>query len=428
MKHLLQLLTAVLLALLCHSASADPFTPKPIPSNSVPIYVLQIDTGNGLEEFVAVALIGYCGGDPVNRVDPMGTDYVSVGEGNVVYWVVENVTKTSVIRRVPIGVRTGRNVRIHDGLGGGNLSLEALENKIGYRDFSVMSGTEYSTSKTGSLDSSALIKSSEPATYLGAMQDQLYLLGGITHRAAKQSADSIQSSVVAEQTLLENSPWLGAIRDQPWYVKYPHAYGYSLINTVSGTYLQQQDANTAAYDLGWKGIDDYVSDTRKNAFGAAASATATLAPAGKLQLKPTYSQAPVSGSEWFQKFGERYGAENVQWAQVPVHTGGKTSGVLVTEVGEVRLLSGYTGPTAAMNAGVVPGMNNILKAHVEAHAVSAMRQLNLNEATLYLNKIPCEWGSKNGCLNMLPRMLGEGRKLRVIVPGELDEVFTGVAK
>ncbi len=73
-------------------------------------------------------------------------------------------------------------------------------------------------------------------------------------------------------------------------------------------------------------------------------------------------------------------------------------------------------------------MNWTIRSHVEAHAVSAMRQLGLNDATLYLNRLPCIWRNGNGCNAMLPRMLGEGRQLRVVVPGEMDKVFIGVAK
>lgn len=111
---------------------------------------------------------------------------------------------------------------------------------------------------------------------------------------------------------------------------------------------------------------------------------------------------------------------------MPTYGGGKTQGVLATSVGDIDLLSGYAGPSAAMGRGQVPGMNYHLKAHVEAHAASAMRQLRLNDATLYLNQVPCV-SSRGGCEVMLPRMLGEGRQLRVVVPGQLDRVYNGVA-
>jgi len=72
-------------------------------------------------------------------------------------------------------------------------------------------------------------------------------------------------------------------------------------------------------------------------------------------------------------------------------------------------------------------MNYHLKAHVEAHAASAMRQLGLDEATLYLNQVPCI-SSRGGCERMLPRMLGEGRQLRVVVPGQMDRIYQGVPR
>ena len=139
------------------------------------------------------------------------------------------------------------------------------------------------------------------------------------------------------------------------------------------------------------------------------------------------AHVPVTGSQWYESFAARYGADNVGWARLPEYTGGSTSGVLGTSVGDIDLVSGYAGPSAAMENGMVPGMNWTLKSHVEAHAVSAMRQLGLSDATLYLNNVPCEWGAGNGCVNMLPRMLGPGRQLRVVVPGQFDTTFIGGA-
>ena len=73
-------------------------------------------------------------------------------------------------------------------------------------------------------------------------------------------------------------------------------------------------------------------------------------------------------------------------------------------------------------------MNNIIRAHVEGHAASTMRQLGLNDATLYLNQMPCVWSNGSGCNSMLPRMLGGGRQLRVVVPGEMDRIYVGVGR
>lgn len=143
---------------------------------------------------------------------------------------------------------------------------------------------------------------------------------------------------------------------------------------------------------------------------------------------PGPAHAPVTGSQWLQILSGRYGAENVTWSRVPPYGGGKTQGVLATSVGEVDLISGYAGPSAMMSDGAVPGMNYILKAHVEAHAACAMRQLGLKDATLYLNQLPCVWRNGGGCNAMLPRMLGEGRQLRVVVPNQMDQVFIGVGR
>ena len=128
------------------------------------------------------------------------------------------------------------------------------------------------------------------------------------------------------------------------------------------------------------------------------------------------AHTPVTGSEWYEYFSVKYGAENVTWSRVPPYAGGKTQGVLRTSVGDIDLLSGYDEPSASMGNGTVPGMNYVLRAHVEAHAASAMRQLGLNEGTLYLTQTPCVWRNGGGCNAMLPRMLGEGRQLRVVVP------------
>lgn len=142
--------------------------------------------------------------------------------------------------------------------------------------------------------------------------------------------------------------------------------------------------------------------------------------------RTTGASSPVTGSQWYEALSARYGAENVTWSRVPTYGGGKTQGV-ATSVGDIDLLSGYAGPSAAMPPGRVPGMNNLIKLHVEAHAASAMRQLGLDDATLYLNQAPCVWSNGGGCNAMLPRMLGKGRQLRVVVPGQVDQIYRGVA-
>ena len=108
---------------------------------------------------------------------------------------------------------------------------------------------------------------------------------------------------------------------------------------------------------------------------------------------------------------------------LPPYAGDKTSGVLRTAAGDIALTSGYKGPSAAMPRGT-PGMNGNIKSHVEAHAASIMRQQGLQEATLYINRVPCS--GSNGCGAMLSRMLPEGARLRVIGPNGYDQVFVGL--
>ena len=66
--------------------------------------------------------------------------------------------------------------------------------------------------------------------------------------------------------------------------------------------------------------------------------------------------------------------------------------------------------------------------HVEAHSAATMRALNLDEATLFINRVPCGpvQGWNLGCENMLPRMLPQGSRLRVIGPDGYDRLFIGL--
>jgi RHS repeat-associated protein len=117
-------------------------------------------------------------------------------------------------------------------------------------------------------------------------------------------------------------------------------------------------------------------------------------------------------------------------ARLPVNTGGKTSGILVSGGNETPLISGYSGPAAGIPRGT-PGFNIITRAHVEGHAAAIMRQqeleeatLYINEATLYINKVPC--GGVQGCDYLLPRMLPEGSQLRVVGPEGFDQTYAGL--
>jgi SCP1.201-like deaminase len=140
---------------------------------------------------------------------------------------------------------------------------------------------------------------------------------------------------------------------------------------------------------------------------------------------PGPAHMPVSGSQWYEYFSSKYGAENVSWSRLPQYTGGKTTGVLASSVGDIELLSGESGPAASFGRGQIPGRNGAIMWHVEAHAAATMRQLGLNEATLYINRVPCgpAQGWNGGCEFMLDRMLPPGARLRVVGPGGYDKIF-----
>ena len=108
--------------------------------------------------------------------------------------------------------------------------------------------------------------------------------------------------------------------------------------------------------------------------------------------------------------------------RLPTYAGGKTVGVLRSALGDIPLISGYKGPSAAMPRGT-PGMNGNIKSHVEAHAASIMRQQNVTEGVLYINQVPCS--GVRGCGAMLVRMLPEGARLRVLGPDGYNELFIG---
>ncbi|MCW2986565.1 MAG: repeat protein, partial [Conexibacter sp.] len=109
--------------------------------------------------------------------------------------------------------------------------------------------------------------------------------------------------------------------------------------------------------------------------------------------------------------------------RLPEYAGGKTSGILDTGSGEINLLSGYKGPSAELGRGT-PGMNGNIKSHVEAHAAAVVRQQGLDEATLYINRVPCP--GVRGCDAMLPRMLPRGARLHVYGPNGFRKTYTGL--
>jgi hypothetical protein len=113
--------------------------------------------------------------------------------------------------------------------------------------------------------------------------------------------------------------------------------------------------------------------------------------------------------------------------------GEKTTGVV--DLGGEHVVStldsGYRGP-----ANDLPkprrGMDGNLVAHVEAHTAALMRQQNVNEATLYINRKPCSYegpgGAPGGCSVALPRMLKPGQRLTVYGPNGYSRVYEGAAE
>ena len=80
-----------------------------------------------------------------------------------------------------------------------------------------------------------------------------------------------------------------------------------------------------------------------------------------------------------------------------------------------NLTSGLDGPSALLPK-PRPGMNGNIVGHVESHAAALMRQEGLDEATLWINRMPC--GGPNGCMVNLSRMVPSGPTLNVFVtPG-----------
>ena len=93
---------------------------------------------------------------------------------------------------------------------------------------------------------------------------------------------------------------------------------------------------------------------------------------------------------------------------------GPTSGVLRSSSGkDVELVSGEGGPGSRMPPGS-RGFDGYTKEHVEGHAAATMRELKVQEGTLYINNPsgPCL-----SCNRLLDRMLEPGARLNVVWPG-----------
>ena len=114
--------------------------------------------------------------------------------------------------------------------------------------------------------------------------------------------------------------------------------------------------------------------------------------------------------------------------------GTKTTGVLALPSGRVLPPqdSGINGPAQRIPK-PRPGMDGNLVTHVEAHSVASMREHNVTEATLYINREPCQYPGKRpgeewGCTLALPYMLRPDEKLTIYGPNGYVRVFRGLPR
>lgn len=112
----------------------------------------------------------------------------------------------------------------------------------------------------------------------------------------------------------------------------------------------------------------------------------------------------------------------------------KTTGILVLSDGRVLPPqdSGINGPALRLPR-PRPGMDGNLVSHVEAHCVALMREHNVTQATLYINREPCRYpgrrpGEEWGCALALPYMLRPGETLTVYGRDGYVEVFRGLPR
>jgi SCP1.201-like deaminase len=155
-----------------------------------------------------------------------------------------------------------------------------------------------------------------------------------------------------------------------------------------------------------------------NAEGAAWSAGAAVpffgdgAKAGKMVKEgveaATKASRAADAARGVVKVG---GRELPAWRK-----GDHAQGIFRAGDDEVALKSGNEGPAWELPK-PRPGMHGNIVSHVEADAAALMRQRGLKEATLYINKIPCEGGPRApGCHFALQRMLPEGATLHLYGP------------
>jgi len=103
--------------------------------------------------------------------------------------------------------------------------------------------------------------------------------------------------------------------------------------------------------------------------------------------------------------------------------GGPSAGVLRSPGRkDMEFVSGGEGGPASRMPPGSRGFDAYTSTHVEGHAAARMRELKIQEGTLYLNhpKGPCP-----NCNDLLPRMLPSGARLEVVWPGG-SKFFKGI--
>lgn len=94
--------------------------------------------------------------------------------------------------------------------------------------------------------------------------------------------------------------------------------------------------------------------------------------------------------------------------------GARTQGLLDTGDALISVSSGkHGGP--ALDFGDIPAFDPVFAStlHAESHAAALMRQMDISEATLYINNIPCS--GIYSCQNMLADRLPTGATLHIYV-------------
>jgi hypothetical protein len=105
-------------------------------------------------------------------------------------------------------------------------------------------------------------------------------------------------------------------------------------------------------------------------------------------------------------------------SRLPLDDGGKVKGIFDSGSAERDIVSGWPKGDEVLPIGA-PGYRHYVRDHVEGHVSAIMRNNDIMEADLYINRTPCP--GPGGCDEMLPHMLPEGATLRVHIKLGVDD-------